>query len=343
MIRRRVNRPRAIRPRVNKQRGMALILVLWVTMLLTVLAGSFVLLARGESLQARQLFESTRAQLAAEAGIAIAVAQVRELDEKTRWIADGRPYETTFENAKLTVEVIDESGKIDINLADQLTLVNLLKSIGFNDRDAESRAAVIIDWRDPDNLLTINGAEDDAYESEGYAYGAKDAPFDMVEELQQLIGFNYDTFLKLEPAITVYSSRSGINAAFAPEAALMALPGMTPDIASQFIQQRQQEQVPGSALPALPDGSVPVAQGGGLTYSVESRAVLANGASALAAVTLRMGNNSLNRPYRVVRWRDGSTASATADVPSPAAEGAKPLPAAPAPTPVNSKANAVRS
>lgn len=327
----------------RKQRGMALILVLWVTMLLTVLVGSFVLLARGEMLQSRQLFESTRAQLAAEAGVAIAVSKVRELDDKARWIADGRPYETEFEGAKLTVKVIDESGKIDINLADQPTLLNLMKSVGFNERDAEARAAAIIDWRDPDNLLTLNGAEDETYESEGYAYGAKDAPFDMVEELQQLIGFNYDTFLKLEPAITVYSSRSGLNAAFAPEAALLALPGMTPEIARQFIAARQQEQVPGQPLPVLPDGSSPVAQGGGLTYSIESRAVLANGATAQVALTLRMGNNSLNRPYRVVRWRDGSAASATASAPAPAADGATKAPVAPTPPTNSSKADAART
>lgn len=323
------------------QRGMALILVLWVTMLLTVMVGSFVLLARGESLQARQLFESTRAQLAAEAGIAIAVAQVREVDEKVRWIADGRVYKTDFEGAKLEVKVIDESGKIDINLADQPTLLNLMKSVGFDDKEAEARAASIIDWRDPDNLLTLNGAEDDTYESDGYAYGAKDAAFDMVEELQQLVGFNYETFLKLEPAITVYSSRAGINAAYAPEAALLALPGMTVDIARQFIAQRQQEQAPGTPLPALPDGSTPLAQGGGLTYSVESRAVLENGATAQVAVTLRMGNNSLNRPYRVVRWRDGAAAAAAveAPAPTPAAAGATKTPTSPAPNP-SSKANA---
>jgi general secretion pathway protein K len=333
----------------RNQTGMALLLVLWVTMLLTVLVGSFVLLARGEALQARQLFESTRAQLAAEAGIPIAIAKVRELDEKTRWIADGRVYESEFDGAKLEVKIIDESGKIDINLADQPTLLNLMKSVGFNDRDGEARAAAIIDWRDQDELLTLNGAEDETYESEGFAYGSKDAPFDLVEELQQVIGFDYDTFLKLEPAITVYSARSGINAAFAPEAALLALPGMTPDLARQYVAQREQTRDPSQPMPALPDGTTPMAQGGGLTYSVESRATLDNGATAQIAVTLRMGNNSLNRPYRVVRWRDGSIAPSAAAEATPApTDGGKPAaptPTAPAPSPPAnpSKADASRT
>jgi len=51
-----------------------------------------------------------------------------------------------------------------------------------------------------------------------------------------------------------------------------------------------------------------VAGGGGLTYSVKSRAKLPNGASTVLDATIRMGGiNAAGRPYVILRWRDGET------------------------------------
>jgi general secretion pathway protein K len=43
----------------------------------------------------------------------------------------------------------------------------------------------ILDWRDEDDLHLVNGAEDPDYKAAGLPYGAKDGPFDSLEELQQ--------------------------------------------------------------------------------------------------------------------------------------------------------------
>ncbi len=290
----------------SAQTGAALILVLWVSALLAVLAGAFAISARTENLQARYLFESARARAIAEAGLAWAVVQAREVDPETRWIADGRAYEVEFEGATIELRLHDETGKIDINFADQQLLMSLFQQAGgLDQQDAERLAAAVIDWRDADDLLTPGGAEGPEYEALGLPYGPKDGPFDTVDELQQVAGMDYSLFKKLEPAITVYSSRPTPNPAFAPAEALAALPGMTSDLAQQFVEQRLQVTQPGVPLPSLPDGSVPVAEGGGLTYTIESRATMPNRSQATVIVTIRMGGTMLLRPYRVVRWRDG--------------------------------------
>jgi general secretion pathway protein K len=41
----------------------------------------------------------------------------------------------------------------------------------------------IMDWRDPDDLHRINGAESDYYQSLPTSYSAKNGPFDTVEDL----------------------------------------------------------------------------------------------------------------------------------------------------------------
>ena len=51
-----------------------------------------------------------------------------------------------------------------------------------------------------------------------------------------------------------------------------------------------------------------MAGGGGLTYSVKSRAKLPNGASTVLDATIRMGGvSTAGRPFVILRWRDGET------------------------------------
>ncbi|GJM10128.1 MAG: type II secretion system protein K [Lysobacteraceae bacterium] len=290
----------------DKQQGVALILVLWVSILLTVIVGSFSIVARTETIQARHLLDTTRARYAAEAGLHRAAYEMRNPKEEGKWIADGRPYTFKFEEIEVEVMVVDESGKIDINSAQQPTLAALFTSAGIEDQGMiDELVDAVIDFRDPDDLVSLHGAEAEAYEAAGYPYGPKNGPFESVPEFQQVIGMNWELYQKLEPAITVYSGRSGVNPAFAPRSALLTIDGMTIDIVDQFISDRNNSQ-PGDPPLTLPDGTPVVARGGGLTYSVRARATLPNGASSELKATIRLGNGLTGRPFRIVRWRDGS-------------------------------------
>lgn len=292
------------------QRGVALILVLWVVALMTILLGSFALIARTENLQARHLLDATTARYAAQAGLDRAVFELRNPDPLMRWVADGRGYDFEFEGAQIHVELTDETGKIDLNTVDAPMIKSLFLSAGIDEGHADALADAILDWRDADDLVRPNGAESAEYKQAGLAYGPRNAPFASVSEVQQVLGMDYNLYTKIEPAITIYSGTSMPNPAFAPLQALMALPGMTPEFAQQLIAARQQLQ-PGQDPGAgptltLPDGTPVVANGGGLTYSIKSRATLGNGASTTLDASIRLGGvSSAGRPYIVLRWRDG--------------------------------------
>ncbi len=292
----------------SKQEGVAFVFVLWVIALLTILLGSFAVLARTENLQARYLFYSTTARYAAEAGINLAVYKLRDTDLLTRWVADGRPYEYAFGETKLVIEITDDAGKIDLNTADGVLLKALFTSVGVQDDKADALSDAIQDWRDPDDLVHGHGAEESEYKAAGLSYKPKNAPFDTVSEVQQVLGMDYEIYHKIEPAITIYSGRAATNPAYAPFEVLRALPGMTDDLARQFLQSRQQ-MAPGSqAGLTLPNGTPVMADGGGLTYSIKSRATLSNGASAVLDATIRSGGAGPNgRPFAILRWRDGET------------------------------------
>jgi general secretion pathway protein K len=291
-------------------RGAALLIVLWITTLLAILLGSFVVLSRTESLQTRHLFEGARARYAAEAGIARAVYELRRGDPLARWIADGRAYEIEFESAKVKIEITDESGKVDINAADEEVLLALFGVAGAEPERARALVDAVMDWRDPDDLVRTNGAEDRDYEAADYPYGAADVGFVTIGELQQVMGMDFELYRQLEPLITVYSRSTRPNPAFASAPILQTLPGMTPELAQQLVELRRQTNLNATtgAVPlTLPDGTPLVPGGGGLTYTVTSRATLKNGASTVLDATLRLGGPAGGRAYSILRWREGSS------------------------------------
>lgn len=293
-----------------RQRGVALVLVLWSIALMAVLLGSFALIAHTENLESRHVFDTVTARYDAQVGLERAVYELRNADPAQRWVADGRPYEFDFDGARVSVELTDESGKIDINSADPTVLVSLFLTVGVDFDRAEALVDAIQDWKDADDLPLPKGAEVAEYKAAGMSYGPRNAPFQTVSEIQQVLGMDYDLYSRIEPAITIYGSGGQPNAAFAPIEALRALPNMTDDYARQIIAQRQ-SMIPGQpgAQPLLlPDGTPIVANGGGLTYSVKSRAVLPNGVSTVLEASIRLGGvGSSGRPYTVLRWRDGET------------------------------------
>lgn len=292
----------------QRARGVAFIIVIWVMVLLAVLLSGFVVVARTEALQSRFLFDSAQARYAAEAGISRATWELRNTDPLTMWVPDGRQYQFDFEGAQVSVEVQDESGKIDINAAGLNTLTLMFRAAGVEQLEADKLAAAVVDWRDVDDLLTLNGAEDDDYESADLPYGASDAPFTTIGELQQVLGMNYELYAKLQNEITIYGGLERPNAGFASELGLQTIEGIDPVLAQQLLATRRQVRPgdPAAAGLTLPDGTPLLAQGGTGTYTLRSKATMPNGTWTLVDATIRLGGAPGARAYSILRWREGS-------------------------------------
>lgn len=115
---------------MNRQRGVALLLVLWVLALLgTLLAGllGWVHLQNRQALWQRQ---HTQAVLAAEAGVGMAVLAQLDRDPQRRWKADGQPHALRFDDASLAVNVTSEAGKLDLNAAPVESFAQLVLACG---------------------------------------------------------------------------------------------------------------------------------------------------------------------------------------------------------------------
>lgn len=291
---------------VPRVQGTALVLVMWLLALLTTLIGTFAASAHIEALQGRQLRTSTAARYAAQAGIELAVLRLLDDNQSTRWIPDGREYALTFEGASLRILVTDESGKIDLNTADADLLSRLFVVLQVAEPRARALAGAIIDWRDADSLVQINGAEDRAYAQAGLPYRPKNRSFDSNAELQQVVGMDYALYRKAADLVTVHSGESRPNPVFAPALVLLAL-GMDSAQAASTVAQRQAYR-PGSGqpLPRFPNGGpIQVPMGSG-TYSISSRAIQADRTTVELFATVRAGvAGPYGHLYAPLQWREG--------------------------------------
>ena len=235
----------------HTHKGVALVLVLWVLVLLSILSLHLSTNSRTEAKLATNLVYGAQVRHATDAGVRWALWSLTlPLDQ--RWLADGSVQSMELDGVFVDAALFDEYGKIDINYANAATLIALFEAAEVSDEEGRFLVDAIIDWRDPDQLRRLNGAEDEDYEAAGYEHGAKDAPFDSVSELLDVLGMTTETFQRIQPALTVYSKRSGVNPLFAPRLVLLSLPGATPEMVDQYIQDRRDNHEEGLPPPETP-------------------------------------------------------------------------------------------
>lgn len=121
--------------------------------------------------------------------------------------------------------LVDEERKLNLNKAGLNQILRLIMIVtGFDKTEAESLAAAIVDWRDGDSHLSIplGSAEDRYYCNLGNPYEAKDAEFEVFDELLLVRGMGQEILDKLKDYITIYSN-GNININTAVPQVLFAL------------------------------------------------------------------------------------------------------------------------
>lgn len=281
---------------MKRERGAALLLVLWLIALLTALIGAFALTARVEALQGKILSGGARAQELARAGVEYSLVRLADTEPTTRWLPDGRSYRWSYAGSEVELQIVDETGKVDLNQAGAPLLAALMQAVGTDREQAERIAAAILDWRDPDPLTQVNGgAEDPDYAAAGRPYGAKDAPFETVAEVEQVLGMTPELYARLEPSLTLYSGRGEPDPTYAQAPVLTAM-GLDP--AATLAQRKA--PTPGA-------GAAQLVGGGSGTYSIDSRARLDDGRVAVLRTVVRAGSGSVpGSVYTALRWQEGT-------------------------------------
>ena len=217
----------------NTYKGSTLMLVLWSLSLLTIFALSLEFGVRQKLIMVERLDDRDRLHFIAEAGIRRAILELRRGSGKEPWnnnmgifkeIEVGRGTFTVsydYLNSLSRIRevrygIIDEERKVNINKAGRKVIERLLKICGIDEMKAQNLSASIVDWRDGDSELSIpfGSAEDRYYRNLSEPYEAKDADFEILDEIFLVREMTKEIFDKVKDFITVYGEgKININTA----------------------------------------------------------------------------------------------------------------------------------
>jgi general secretion pathway protein K len=221
------------------------------------------------------------------------------------WNVNGIPHSWRDGEITLNANAVDESARIDLNAAPDALLKNaLIVAGGVDESEAAHLVDAIADWRDPDDLKRLNGAEEADYRAAGRNYGPANAPFETVGELARVLGITPEIYARVAPLLTVYSRQPGINATTASREVLLALPGATEDLVDTYIAQRAaalQNRLPVPNFPpasAFPGAAIPV-------WRIHAEATAPDGVTFVREAVLRPSGDP-RRPLVALAWSEGN-------------------------------------
>ena len=303
----------------RRQRGVALVLVMWVAALIAVVASSFIAERRSEMLIVHNSESIARAEAIADAGVQRAVWELYRTDNSPdAWKRDGTVQDWSFDGAPVKVEIRDESAKIDINTASDALLRGMFTSIGLSDDESVSLVDAILDWRDADSFKRPHGAEEADYRAAGLTYKPANAPFQAIEELQLVLGMRAEIYRRIAPMITVYSRQAGVNAQLASRDVLLAIPGVTTEAVDQYIADREAARAQNQPLPAF---ALAASYSAGYTMvaSIRSETRLEDG-TVFAREAVALLRPMPRRIVSFLAWRESTAAPAPAPAPAQTTE-----------------------
>jgi len=279
-------------------------MVLWITVMLTVIGASFAYAMRNEALAARNTVSWAQARALADGAVHRTVFELlRPKVSPDVWAADGRSHAWEQDGAHIVVDAIDESGKIDINVASDALLLGLLKTVGgLDDAAANQLVDVIGDWKDADDLRRPNGAEAADYKAAGSPYVPANAPFETLPELQRVLGMTPALYAAIADSLTVNSRQQGINPVYASRAVLLAVPGATTEIVDTYIAQRAEALAAKVPPPPFPVTG-PMAGAINL-WRIHAEVTMDDGVKFVREAVIRPGDQ--RRLLTVMEWQDGT-------------------------------------
>jgi len=312
---------------VRMQRGIALILVLWLTIMLTVIASGFAFSMRSEALSARNAMSLARARAAANGAIERMAFERSRPRYPSAWASDGQPRKWVDDDVQIVATAVDESAKLDLNAAPETLLKGLLEHVaGTDPQVTASIVAAILDWRDPDDIKRPNGAEEADYRLAGLKQKPANAPFETVSELARVMGVTPAVYARIADSLTVHSRQPGINALTASRDVLLALPNATPETVDAYSQQRADARAAKLPVPPYPPASG-FAAGAVPVWRIRAQATTSDGVTFDREAVVRPSGD-VRRPLLTLSWQDGSMAAAAAAAAAVAAGAAAGAPGA---------------
>jgi len=257
------------------EKGVALILVLWVMAILSVVALEFSFAMRTEINITNNHKEDLQRYAMAEGGAQRGITeliykhdtrlqQMRKTlsleeipSEQREWMADGRSYTLPFDQGSCKVRIMSEAGKININVASEFMLRKVIGQLGLEGETRDVVVDSILDWRDTNDFYRANGAENDYYLSLTEPYYCKNGNLDSIEELLLIRGVTPDLYhgkkgtpegeegsadrVGLKDIFSIYSPGEQVDINSATPLVMNMVLGIPREVSQQVVKAREEK------------------------------------------------------------------------------------------------------
>jgi len=313
------------------RRGSALLTVLWLTAALSAIGLAVASNVRGETERTATGVDETKSYFIARGAIDRAALHILwrgyvDADRLPIYYQPGQPkMYLDFPGAQVTVDIVPETAKLNVNTVRPEDLLRLLSALGVPVDRATEITSAIVDWRTPVDPVRTSPF-DAFYLAQSPSFRPRHASFQQNEELLLVQGITPglyygesldDSQAGLRDCLSVFGSDGAVDLNSAQLATLEAV-GVAPDDARAIVQRRAVRPFVYQDLAELRD-SLGLA---GSRLTMDTRTMFTLRATArlkqadgklsdlrrtvAALVQFNFPGNTKNRPvgYQVLRWFD---------------------------------------
>jgi len=191
-------------PGTARQRGFALLIVLWSMALLALIGTRITAAGHAEAQLATNLRANAIAEAAADGAVFEAAFHFMD-GSAGHWPANGLVHRVEMPQAQVAVTLVDESHKISLNNASPPLLRGLLRVLGVNQQLAAVLADQIVDWRSRSLRPHRPAATGLQYKAAGRDWGPPNRPFRTVNELGLVLSMTPEILGRMRPYLSPYT------------------------------------------------------------------------------------------------------------------------------------------
>jgi general secretion pathway protein K len=186
----------------ERQRGFALLIVLWTVGFLALIGTQIVASGRSDTQLADNLKQEAVLEAAANGAVANVMFSIMAAHDPSMQ-PDGTAREVHVGQTAVLVRVRNEADRVNLNTASVALLQALIVQVGGAPGLADRLAASILDWRTAGVGARKLGAKAPEYRAAGRDYGPPETPFQSVGELKDVLGMSPGLFARMAPHLTV--------------------------------------------------------------------------------------------------------------------------------------------
>ncbi len=188
-----------------RDRGFALLIVLWSLVLLSLMGAQILAAGRNAVALAGNLRAAAQAQAGADGAIYAAIFHLSAAGNG-QWQPDGSQHLLSSDGIAVSVRVISLGGKINPNLASTALLTGFFQAVGTAPAQANTLANAIIDWRSTASSANAAQAIQADYKRAGLAFAPPGHGFADLSELEAVIGMPPPLLARALPEMSLFQT-----------------------------------------------------------------------------------------------------------------------------------------